>query len=150
MGDGLLLSLFQYAQSAKVFVESRWFLEKKILVVDDSRVAAVALSNAFVAHDFMVRTVATMEEALSALTVFAPTILVSDIHMPDLDVAVLCSTFRELSRGRPTRTVLVSSMTGDELQARIDEVKPDGFVSKMSGSAAVVARVLEMWNELNP
>ncbi len=79
----------------------------------------------------------------------APTILVSDVHMPNLDVAVLCRTFRELSHGRPTRIALVLGTTGDELQIRLDEVKPDTFVPKMAGTASVVQRVLEMWDAMN-
>ena len=149
LGNLLLLALVQSAESRSVFVESRWSVDRKILVVDDSRVSAVALSNAFVARDFLVRSVSTMEEALAELGSFSPTILVSDVHMPNLDVAVLCRTFRELSQGRPTRTVLVSATTGEELKARLDEVKPDAFVSKMAGTANVVARVIEQWNALN-
>jgi CheY-like chemotaxis protein len=149
LGSILLLSLFERAGKPSVLVESCSLLERKILVVDDSRVAAVALSNALVARDFLVRSVATMEEALAALGSFAPTILVSDVHMPNLDVGILCRTFRELSQGRPIRVVLVSATTGDELDGRLDEVKPDAFVSKMSGTATVVARVLQMWDELN-
>jgi PleD family two-component response regulator len=150
VGSILLLCLLERAGKANVFVESRWTLERKILVVDDSRVAAVALSNALVARDFLVRSVATMEEALADMASFVPTILVSDVHMPSLDVGVLCRTFRELSVGRPIRVVLMSSTTGDELEARLREVKPDAFVSKMSGAATVVERVLEMWADLNP
>jgi len=150
LGSMLLLGLFEEAGKPSVFVESRWTLERKILVVDDSRVAAVALSNALVARDFLVRSVATMEEALVEMASFAPTILVSDVHMPNLDVGVLCRTFRALAQGSSCRVVLVSATSGDELDNRLQEVKPDAFVSKMSGTATVVARVLEMWDELNP
>jgi len=149
LGNFLLLALVERAETRAVFVESRWCLERKILVVDDSRVSAVALSSAFVACDFLVRSVSTMEEALVELSSFAPTILVSDVHMPNLDVAVLCRTFRELSQGRLTSIVLVSATTGEELEVCLDQVKPDAFVSKMAGTANVVARVLQIWNALN-
>jgi len=149
LGNLLLLAFVQLAETRSVFVESRRRLERKILVVDDSRVAAIALSNAFVARDFLVRSVTTMEEALAELSSFAPTILVSDVHMPNLDVGILCRNFRVLSEGRPTRVVLVSATTGEELQGRLDEVKPDAFVSKMSGTATVIARVIEIWDALN-
>ena len=150
LGSVLLLGLFEEAEKSSVFVESRWTPDRKVLVVDDSRVSAVALSNALVTRDFLVRSVVTMEEALAEMASFAPTLLVSDVHMPNLDVGVLCRTFRELAQGRPCRVVLVSATTGDELDSRLQEVKPDAFVSKMSGTATVVARVLEMWDELNP
>ena len=148
LGESLLLGLLQCAETTTVLAQFRRPVERRILVVDDSRVSAVALSTAFVARNFMVRSVATMEEALAALNSFAPTILVSDIHMPKLDVGVLCRIFREVSQGRPSRIVLVSGTSGDELQTKLDEVRPDAFVSKMSGTATVVTRVLEIWDAL--
>jgi CheY-like chemotaxis protein len=149
VGYTALLSLVKFAESPEPMEETRWSLERKVLVVDDSRVAAVTLSNALVAKNFLVRSVATMEEALSELRAFAPTMLVSDVHMPNLDVTVLCRTFRELSQGKPIRIVLVSATTGPELQARLDEIKPDAFVSKMTGTAPVMSRVLALWDALN-
>ncbi len=149
LGELLLVGLLQCAENSKDLPQPHARLERRILVVDDSRVSAVALSNAFIAHDFMVRAVATMGVALAELCAFAPTILVSDVHMPNLDVGVLCRTFRELAKDRPIRVVLVSSTVGDELQSRLDEVKPDAFVSKMAGTATVAARVIEIWDALN-
>lgn len=87
----------------------------------------------------------TMEEAVAELTAFAPTILVSDVHMPNLDVGILCRRFRELSQGRAIRIVLISSMTGDELKARLEEIKPDAFVPKMAGAVTVADRVAQLW-----
>ena len=145
-----LLRLVKHAeQPANTMAETRLSLDRKVLVVDDSRVSAVALSNALVAKDFLVRSVATMEEALAEFRLFCPTVVISDVHMPDLDVTVLCRTFRELSRGRPTLTVLVSGTTGPELEARLDEIRPDAFVPKMTGTAPVVRRVLALWDALH-
>ena len=45
--------------------------------------------------------------------------------------------------------MLVSATTGPELQARLDEIKPDAFVSKMTGTAPVMSRVLALWDALN-
>jgi two-component system, cell cycle response regulator DivK len=149
LGHLLLLQLVKHAESPHTLEASRWSLERKILVVDDSRVAAVALSNALVAKDFLVRSVATLEEALAEFRSFAPTVLVSDVHMPNLDVGVLCRSFRELSQGRPTLVVLVSGTTGAELEARLDEIKPDAFLPKMTGTAPVIDRVLELWDALH-
>jgi len=43
--------------------------------------------------------------------------------------------------------VLVSGTTGPELEYRLDEVKPDGFVAKMSGTGPVVECVMKLWRE---
>jgi CheY-like chemotaxis protein len=145
VGSILLLRLLELAAKANATVETDSPTNKKALVVDDSRVAAVALSNALVARQYLVRSVATMEDALDALTSFAPTTLVSDVHMPNLDVGILCRKFRELSQGRAIRIVLISSMAGDEVKARLEEIKPDAFVPKTAGAATVADRVAELW-----
>jgi CheY-like chemotaxis protein len=120
----------------------------RLLVVDDSPVAALALADVFEMHDFRVRSVSTMEEALKQFSQFSPTVLVSDVHMPNLDVAELCRRFRETALGRKAIVVLVSGRTESELRNRLAEIKPDAFVSKLSGAAEVVARVGAVCREL--
>jgi len=149
IAEWLVNALVSRALSPQQLRESRLDLERKVLIVDDSRVAAVALSNAFSAREFLVRAVATMEEALSELRSFRPTVLVSDVHMPQLDVGILCRTFRELSQGRPVLVILVSGMSESAVEDRIIQIEHDAFVPKMAGARAVVERTLELWRGLN-
>lgn len=147
LGHLLLLGLRTDAEQAEGRQSDKRPPERKVLVVDDSRVAAFALSSAFAANDFQVRSVATMEEALAEINAFQPCLLVSDVHMPSLDVTLLCQTFRGMSRGRPSLVVLVSGTTGQALQSRLEEIKPDAFVPKMAGTSVVVEHVLRLWRE---
>jgi CheY-like chemotaxis protein len=149
LGYMVLLSLAKHAESPKAMAETHGALERKVLVVDDSRVAAVALSKALKAKDFMVTCVATMEDAIAEIRGFSPTMLVSDVQMPDLDVTALCRSFRELSQGRPTLIVLVSATVGPELEARLGEIRPDAFVAKMGGVGPVISRVQALWDTLD-
>ena len=149
LAEGLLVALVEYAHKHHSGAGSIVGLERKVLVVDDSRVAAMALSNALAERDFLVRSVSTMEEAVTELSSFKPTVLVSDIHMPDLDVAILAKSFRETAHDRPTLVLLVSSATGLELLTRLRQVRPEAFVPKSAGTAAVVHRVEELWEALN-
>ncbi len=143
----LLLGLRAEAEQPSPQASPEEVRERKILVADDSRVSAVALSNAFLAHDFLVRSVSTMEEAIAELNSFQPCVLVSDVFMPNLDVTLLCRTFRDLADGRRKLVVLVSGSTGDALQSHLDEIKPDAFVAKMAGTASVVNSVLDLWRK---
>lgn len=147
LGQVLLLALVADAEHPVQPSEAGEHLVRRLLVVDDSRVAATAISKAFALQGFLVRSVATMVEALAEITTFMPSILVSDVHMPDLDVGVLTRNFRALSRPRPVLVVLVSGTTGAELEARLSEVKPDGFVSKSAGTAPVVDCVMKLWKQ---
>jgi two-component system chemotaxis response regulator CheY len=147
LGQMLLLALAADAEHPMQGAQTTSPMERRLLVVDDSRVAAAAISKAFAVQGFLVRSVATMVDAMTELTTFMPSVLVSDVHMPELDVGVLSRNFRVLSRGRPTILVLVSGTTGAELEFRLDEVKPDGFVSKMAGTGPVVDCVMKLWQQ---
>ena len=113
----------------------------RLLVVDDSPVAALALADVFEMHDYTVRVASTMEKAVELFTSFMPDILVSDVHMPVLDVAELCRRFRASAGDRRLAVVLVSGRSEAELRERLADIKPDVFVSKLSGAIAVVTRV---------
>jgi two-component system, chemotaxis family, chemotaxis protein CheY len=147
LGQMLLLALAADAEHPVQSSETSPQMERRLLVVDDSRVSATAISKAFALQGFLVRTVATMVDALAEMTTFMPSILVSDVYMPDLDVGVLCRNFRILARDRPHLVVLVSSSSGPDLETRVSEVKPDGFVSKMSGTAPVLDCVMKLWQQ---
>jgi PleD family two-component response regulator len=122
-------------------------IKRRVLVVDDSRMASAALCNAFSAQEFAVRSANTLEESFFELLLFEPNILVSDVFMPQLEVELLGRAFRSLSRVRPSLLVLVSGATGEALQARLKKVEPDIFVSKTAGVAEVVSRVFATANE---
>lgn len=120
---------------------------RRLLIVDDSPVAALALADVFEMHNFSVRVASTIEKAMEQFGAFSPSVLVSDVHMPNLDVAELCRAFRAASSGK-TAVILVSGRTESELRDRLDAIKPDAFVSKLSGAVAVVTRVNGICREL--
>ncbi len=120
----------------------------KLLIVDDSPVAALALADVFEMHDYTVRVASTFDKALELFSSFAPDVLVSDVHMPVLDVAELCRRFRASAADRRSAVVLVSGRSEAELRERLDEIKPDVFVSKLAGAVAVVTRVNAVCRDL--
>jgi CheY-like chemotaxis protein len=122
---------------------------RKLLIVDDSPVAALALADVFEMHDFSVRVASTIEKAVELFASFSPTVLVSDVHMPNLEVADLCRRFRAVSTDRKVAVILVSGRSEAELRERLSEIKPDAFVSKLSGAVAVVTRVSAICRDLN-
>jgi len=121
---------------------------RKLLIVDDSPVAALALADVFEMHDFSVRVASSMEKATELFSAFSPDVLVSDIHMPNLDVAELCRRFRADTADRRTAVILVSGRAESELRDRLADIKPDAFVSKLAGAVAVVTRVGAICREM--
>jgi CheY-like chemotaxis protein len=120
----------------------------RLLIVDDSPIAAAALADVFEMHDFSVRVASTIDEVSSLFDSFAPAVLVSDVHMPSLDVADVCRRFRATARNRRSAVVLVSGRTEAELSGRLAEIRPDAFVSKLAGAVAVVTRVTSLCREI--
>jgi CheY-like chemotaxis protein len=120
----------------------------KLLVVDDSPVAAMALADVFEMHDYTVRVASTMDKAIELFKTFAPDVLVSDVHMPVLDVAELCRRFRASAADRRAAIVLVSGRSESELHERLTEIRPEVFVSKLSGAVAVVTQVNAVCRDL--
>jgi CheY-like chemotaxis protein len=114
---------------------------RKLLIVDDSPVAALALADVFEMNEFCVRAASSIEEAFAFVDSFQPDILVSDVHMPNLDVAELCRGFRQRAGTRKVAVILVSGRSENELRERLEAIDPDAFVSKLAGAVAVVTRV---------
>jgi CheY-like chemotaxis protein len=139
----------QESQSGEVHLAAS-SSSRKLLIVDDSPVAALALSDVFEMHDFKVRVASTIEKSVELFASFAPDVLVSDVHMPNIDVAELCRRFRADAGDRRTAVILVSGRSEAELRERLDEINPDAFVSKLSGAVAVVTRVGAICRELFP
>jgi CheY-like chemotaxis protein len=121
---------------------------RKVLIVDDSPIAALALADVFEMHDYDVRVASTHDKATELLSSFAPDVLVSDVHMPSLDVAELCRRFRASAGDRRTAVVLVSGRSAAELRERLAEIKPDVFISKLAGAVAVLDRVNAVCRDL--
>ena len=116
----------------------------RVMVMDDSRVSATALSNALAGAGLSVRTVTTMDEALELFFSFAPQVLVSDVFMPEVDVVELCRRFRLATKEERVFVVLVSAGQPADLAARLEMIHPEAFVPKIAGAGAVLAKVQEL------
>jgi CheY-like chemotaxis protein len=121
---------------------------RRVLVVDDSKVAAQALADVFEVRGFEVCSAVLLDEAMAACASFCPAVLVADVQMPNLDVAVLCQRFREATRGRRTAVLLISGRSQSELRDRLDAIRPDAFVSKLAGADGVVSRAATLFEGL--
>jgi CheY-like chemotaxis protein len=115
-------------------------MECRVLVVDDSQVAAQALADVLELRGYQVRVASSMEQAMEACATFCPSVLVTDVQMPNLDVAELCRRFRKQTVQR-SAVLLISGRSQDELRGLLDSIRPDGFIPKMAGAGAVVSRV---------
>ncbi len=112
-----------------------------ILVVDDSPFAARALVHVLETRGLHARGASTMEEATRILTEFRPSVLVSDVCMPNIDLLGLCRQLRAATHGKPSAVLLVSAHPETEVGDLLCTVGADAFIEKRRGALSVAAKV---------
>ena len=116
----------------------------RVLVVDDSPLAVALLQNTLQAEKWQVSAATTTQQALDLARSWRPDVVVSDLHMPDMDGLAF---FRQLRGLDPTIPLVMTS--SDEDVGTILEVVHAGvydYVPKTSDNrvlAAAVARAGE-------
>jgi len=113
----------------------------RVLIVDDSSVAAQALSDVFELRGYQVRSATSMQQAMEVCASFSPSVLVADVQMPDIDVAELCRRFRQETQAQRSAVLLISGRSQAELRDLLEAIRPDAFVPKLAGADVVVNRV---------
>jgi CheY-like chemotaxis protein len=106
----------------------------KALVVDDSRLARIALSKLLQKRNVEVDVVGTGTEALDYLGGERPDVVFMDYMMPDMDGFEATRRIRELPDvGRDLPVVMYTSQDTDEDRQKARELGIAGFLSKPSG-----------------
>jgi CheY-like chemotaxis protein/HPt (histidine-containing phosphotransfer) domain-containing protein len=122
--------------------------ECRVLIVDDSPVAAQALADVFETRGYQVRSATSMQQVLEICATFSPSVLVTDVYMPNLDVAELCRRFRKETRAQRSAVLLISGRSQAELRDLLEAIRPDAFVPKLAGADVVVSRVATVFQGL--
>ena len=115
-----------------------------ILVVDDSPFAAKALVHVLESRGLRVWGASTMEEAIRICTDYRPSLLVTDVRMPNIDLFDLCERFRAAAGSQSTAVLLFSANSEHSMGDIVAAVRADAFMEKHHGAAAVADRVAEL------
>jgi two-component system KDP operon response regulator KdpE len=110
----------------------------RILVVDDEPQIVRVLRASLMANGYEVRTASNGEEALSIFESWVPDLVVTDLSMPRMTGAELCSSIRETS----TVPIIVLSVRGEE-RAKVDALDrgADDYVVKPFNINELLARI---------
>jgi two-component system sensor histidine kinase/response regulator len=111
-----------------------------VLVVDDSPFAARALVHVIESRGIRARGASSLEEATRICTEHRPSLLVTDVCMPNIDLMALCRHFRA-SGGHLGAVLLFSAHSEKELADIITATGADAFMEKNRGAAAVAGKV---------
>jgi two-component system chemotaxis response regulator CheY len=113
---------------------------KRIVIVDDSPVVRNVMQGALDAAGFQVHVASNREELKSAIDANDPDLVLLDVDMPDSQGDMIGLVLRVIRRMKKP-LYLLSSLAPEELERRAKAAEVDGWISKQSGTPAVVARV---------
>jgi len=102
----------------------------KLLIVEDSITQAMQLQNIFEENDYDAAIAANGREALQSLGASRPSIVISDIIMPEMDGFELCRNIKADERLRNIPVVLLTSLSDPHDVIRAVQCGADQFVTK--------------------
>ena len=109
------------------------------LVIDDSELIAEELADVLRDAGFRASTASTMDDTVAAVLAAPPDVVLVDAHLPGVDLCALCASIRD--HAKDAKLMIVSASTEDELQAFAEQVRADGYVGKLHGTAGILERV---------
>lgn len=121
---------------------------KKALVVDDSRLARIALSKLLQRRNVDVDTVATGTEALNYLRTTRPDVVFMDYMMPDMDGFEATRRIRSLPGETDIPVVMYTAQENEEDRERAEALGIAGFLTKPSGEDSL-EEILEALERLS-
>lgn len=117
-------------------------MSKTILIVDDNELIRKSLSAALVTNEIQVETVANGRDGLEASLDKHPDLIVTDVHMPEMDGLEMIEKIRADEWGKKVPILI---MTVDEEAESINKALEAGvtvYISKnVSDPAAIVEQI---------
>jgi signal transduction histidine kinase len=117
----------------------------QILVVDDNADMRELLVF-ILGKEFFVRTARNGREALECLDVFEPSLVVTDVMMPEMSGTELCEAIKSDSRFDQIPVMIVSSKAESDMKVRGLELGADDYVTKPFHPREVLARARSLVN----
>ncbi len=113
----------------------------QVLIVDDNRIAVLALQSALSAAGYEVSTAANGREALEILRSGSCRLVISDWEMPEMDGIELCQAIRAEDLPSYVYFILLSAHDTPEERGQGLTAGADDFVAKPYNAAELLARV---------
>jgi two-component system response regulator AtoC len=103
---------------------------RNILIVDDEANQRLMVEQALraLAFDWIISTAASAQEALEALALRPPDLIITDYHMPLMNGLDLIAQVRE--RKIPSRIILITAYSSPELYDAAQQLQVDHYLTK--------------------
>jgi CheY-like chemotaxis protein len=118
--------------------------KRRILLIDDSEITLEMERSVLESRGYEVRATSTLMEFERVLAEFQPNLILTDIHMPEVQGTDICRTLKNEYKTQDIPIVLFSSLNDEELAALAEQVGADGYLSKAHGLEALGEKVDEL------
>ena len=112
-----------------------------ILIAEDSRTQADLLGFLLEQHGYRVTIAANGKQALEAAQAQKPTLVISDIVMPEMDGYELCKAIKSDEKLRDTPVILVTTLSDSQDVIRGLECGADNFIRKPYDERYLLSRI---------
>jgi two-component system alkaline phosphatase synthesis response regulator PhoP len=116
----------------------------KILIVDDEPSITVPLKFLMEQNHFAVMVVHTGEDALAAMDVFDPDLVLLDVMLPGADGFQVCQKLKDDHRRKRLKIIFISAMTRDLDIAKGNTLGADAYITKPFSNADVIRQVNDL------
>jgi len=120
----------------------------RVLLIDDSELVLSAQEAVLSAAGFEVRAVGSLQRFLNQLLDWKPHVVVTDLYMPEMSGAELCSWLRRQMPTLRIPIVVCSSAPEAELAVIARAAGADGWIPKQLGLAGLSERLRELCDEI--
>jgi CheY-like chemotaxis protein len=120
----------------------------RIVMIDDSEIQLEVVGRVLEHAGFQVRAVSSLRRFVNAVLDWKPNLIVTDLYMPEMTGAELCSWLRKQVDTAKTPIIICSSAEDAELERVAREVGADGYVSKSAGPEALPAKLHALCDEI--
>jgi CheY-like chemotaxis protein len=120
----------------------------RLVLIDDSEIVLAVMVPVLTEAGFDVRAVSSLRKFLNVVLDWKPHLIVTDLYMPEMSGAELCTWLRKQVQTAKTPVIICSSAPDEELAEVARTAGADGYVSKQSGPDALPAKLHALCEEI--
>jgi signal transduction histidine kinase len=121
----------------------------KILIAEDSITQAMQLQHILAENNYEVTVTVNGREALDAISKSRPSIVISDIVMPEMDGYELCREIKSSASSRDISVILLTTLSQPEDVIKALQCGADKFITKPYDEDHLIATIRHMNENLN-
>jgi CheY-like chemotaxis protein len=121
---------------------------KRLVLIDDSELVLAVMAPVLTEAGFEVRAVSSLRKFLNVVLDWKPHLIVTDLYMPEMSGAELCTWLRMQVQTAKIPVIICSSAPEAELAEVARTAGADGYVSKEAGPEALPAKLHALCEEI--